>query len=251
MSDLITVQGVVLSAMPVGEYDRRIVLLTRERGKISAFAKGARRQNSPFMAAANPFVFGTFTLFEGRSSYNLNQVSVSRHFAELAGEQPGIYYGYYFLELADYFGREGTDEKEMLNLLYLTVMALLNKSIDDRLVRCVFELRTMTIQGMMPALFSCVCCGKETDGEELFFSQDSHGLVCRECLKTGEVLDARRISPGVLYAMQYIVRAPMGKLYTFAVNEEILKELEQHIHTYTALNTDKKFKSLQILEMMR
>ena len=237
MSDLITVQGVVLSAMPVGDYDKRIVLLTRERGKISAFAKGARRQNSPFMAAANPFVFGSFTLYEGRTSYNLNQVSVQHHFVELATRQPGVYYGYYFLELADYFGKEGTDEKEMMNLLYVTIKAILNPHIEDRLVRCIYELRTMVIQGVMPQLFQCAGCGRELTEEEtgeLFFSQDEHGILCADWSR-----------------MRYIAVSPLAKLYTFTVRDDVLRELERHIYRYTELNTDKRFKSLEILELMR
>ena len=232
MSDLITVQGVVLSAMPVGDYDKRIVLLTRERGKISAFAKGARRQNSPFMAAANPFVFGSFTLYEGRTSYNLNQVSVQHHFVELATQQPGVYYGYYFLELADYFGKEGTDEKEMMNLLYV--------------------LRAMVIQGVMPQLFQCAGCGRELTEEEtgeLFFSQDEHGILCADCSRMA--MDRKRISAAALYAMRYIAVSPLAKLYTFTVRDDVLRELERHIYRYTELNTDKRFKSLEILELMR
>lgn len=249
MSDLITVQGVVISAMPIGEYDKRIVLLTRERGKISAFARGARRVNSPFMAAAEPFVFGNFTLYEGRTSYNLNQVNVTHHFMELATMQPGIYYGYYFLELADYFGKEGTDEREMMNLLYVTVKALMNPHVEDALVRCIFELRTMAEQGYCPELVSCENCSKDELSEtEVFFSQENHGIVCQSCAVG--VRDAVRISGAALYAMRYIVSAPMGKLYTFSVSSQVLAELERIIHTYTEKNTDRKFKSLEILKVM-
>ena len=58
----IVVTGMVLSQTAIGENDRRVVILSKERGKIAAFARGARRPTSQFLSGTQPMSFGEFTM---------------------------------------------------------------------------------------------------------------------------------------------------------------------------------------------
>jgi len=246
MSNPITVTGLVLSVAPQGEYDRRVVLLTKERGKISAFARGARRSNSALLAATNVFVFGTFSLYEGRNSYTLVQASVKEYFTEIAKAQPEVYYGFYFLELASYYAREGIEETAMINLIYLTLRALLNKNLDNQLIRVIFELKTMVINGEYPQVFACQSC--EANEELVAISITKSGVYCQNCVTNAS--DSQNISPSSLYTMQYIISAPLEKLYTFTVSPEVLEEVKAIMKRYKGYYIEKSFKALEILEMI-
>lgn len=241
-----TVNGVVLLAAPAGEYDKRLVLLTKERGKITAFARGARKSTSPLLAAANPFVFATFYVYEGRTAYNLYQAEIHHHFADLAKEIPGVYYGFYFLEFADYYGREGVDGSDTVNLLFVALKSLGNPRISNELVRYVFELKLMVQNGEYPQVFECVSCGKRED--LTYFSFSKSGVLCSSCAAGGK--EGKKISPSLLYTMQYVIGSPLDKLYTFTVTDAVLAEFAAVMKEYVKKYTDRRFKSLEILEMM-
>ena len=245
MNQSITVTGMVLSVTPIGEYDKRVVILSKEKGKISAFAKGARRQNSPLMGVTNPFAFGKFELYEGRTSYNVVQANISNYFRELTADLEGAYYGFYFMEVADYFTREYNDEREMLKLLYQSMRALSSGKINRELVRYIFELKALVINGESPEVFRCANCG--VGGRDVVFSSKNHGMICTECraLATDEI----SLSRAGIYTLQYIVSSSIEKLYTFTVSDEVLAELKKVVKQYTDSHIDKRFKSLEILEI--
>lgn len=211
MQELSDVTGIVLKCEPIGEYDRRVVILTTERGKISAFAKGARKQGNRLMASTNPFCFGKFKLFEGRSSYSINEAEISNYFEEMRVDFEKACYGMYFLEVMDYYTRENNDEKQMLKLLYQSLRALCSDSYDNRLVRSIFEIKSVILNGEYP------------------------GLGDRQYLDS------------TVYAAKYIEDSSIEKLYTFSVSEEVLKELTGIAEKVINVSVDRKFKSLEIL----
>lgn len=213
MQDYITVTGIVIKAEPIGEYDRRVVILTSKKGKISAFARAARKAGSRLMAPSNPFSFGQFRLYAGRNSYTMAEAEISNYFEELRQDFIGAYYGMYFLEICDYYTRENNDELQMLKLLYQSLRALTSKAIPHKLVRCIYELKSIMVNGEFdPA------CNQEN------------------------LLESTR------YTINYIMTTPVEKLYNFSVSEEVLTELGYFCSRLCRHIFDRNFKSIEILE---
>lgn len=215
-SQICTVTGIVLSAVPVGEYDKSVALLTKERGKIRAFARGARRPGNPLMAASNVFAFGEFQLYEGRTAYSISQVSIRNYFGELMRDFEGACFGQYFLEFADYYTRENADGMDFLCLVYQSLRALSAPALPRVLVRRIYELKAMTLTG--------------------------------ECPQTFEQFESWNLDPSTLYALQYVVASSIEKLYTFRLTDRVFEEFSRVVVWLQAHYIEHQFKSLEILE---
>lgn len=214
MREAVRLTGMVIKAAPSGETDKRLVILTRERGKITAFARGARRPGSLLLAAGRPFSFGQFVLYEGRDAYSLQSAEISNYFEELSQDVEGLCYGSYFLEFTDYYARENLDGSAMLKLLYQSVRALLNGAIPDRLIRRVYELKAMVLNGE-------------------YTEQPP-----------------REVGDSANYTWEFVVLSPIERLYTFTLTEAVLEEFGRCVEINKKRFIDREFHSLDILESM-
>ena len=216
MQELFTVTGMILKAEPFGEYDRRVVILTKERGKIAAFAKGARKQGSRLLAATNPFCFGEFKLFAGQNSYSLSEANITNYFEGVRSDFELAFYGMYFLEMADYYARENSDEKQLLKLLYQSLTALTHPTLERDFVKMIYEIKAIMINGEFPG-----------------------------------VPEQRDDLSGADRAIRHLWDTPAQNVYSFRVSEAVQKELSERCEEIRKRVIDKEFKSLEMLNSLK
>lgn len=235
--------GMILQTSPLREYDRRVEILTKELGRISAFAQGARRPNSALSACTILFTFGTFTLYPGKDSYRLQSGAIQTQFGELSQDYDALCYCSYFAEMARYFTRENVEASQELMLMYMTLRAVMHGRVELPLVRVIYEMRLMMIEGELLELFQCLHCGtKEVNTLYL----QAGGLVCASCVAKDNNLKGAYpiiLSSDAMYTLQYIITSDWNKLYAFGVSKEVLGELTHFMKRYLGRYLPHQFQS--------
>lgn len=180
-------EAIVLRTHKLGEADRIITLLTRERGKVRAVAKGVRRTKSKFGARLEPFSRVDLLVFEGKNLDIITQAeSLNAYGQDLALDYSLWTAGQTMLETADRLTPEDSVSAESQYLLLVGALrTLVTGEHAAGLVLDAFLLRSLSMAGYSPTLNACVICG--VAGTQPFFHVSSGGALCVEHRVPGSV----------------------------------------------------------------
>ncbi len=221
MFDNIEARGIVLDTSLIKEYDKRLVILTENLGRITVFANGARRKNSPLTAISQKFVMGNFHIRpSSQNSYTLISADVAETFRDMSLDIEKMAYASYVSEVAGYFTQDGVPAGSELNLLYVSYKAILGDQLSLRLIKPVFECKLLDIEGLMSL-------------EEV-----------------ERVYKPRIISPSARYALEFVLSRKIAETYSFNVKDEIADELYDILSAFLKTQCDRHFKSLDILDTL-
>ncbi len=190
--------AIVIRRIDFGETDKILALFSRERGKIPAIAKGARKSKSKLSGAVELLTFGKYELSLGRNLDIVTQADVKESFAGIRKDIRKAAGATYFLELTDHLLEEREPNPELFDLLLSSLYVLQNGANSEVLARG-FEVKAMDILGYRPQAVQCVLCGETAEGGMVNFSPSAGGLVCGKCGRLPE--DTIEVSKAAMNAI--------------------------------------------------
>jgi len=213
---LYTTEAIILRTYKLGEADRIVVFLTRDRGKRRGVAQGARRMRSRFGGALEPLTRVEVTYFEKES-----RELVSLNYAEPLSSPlwsvraDALGHTGYFAELIDECALEG-DADERLYRLGSSLIDALAAAVPIEALARYFEYWLLRLQGVYPTQLD----GMSLSGEAVAFLRA-----------------AARVGP--------------DRIEGLAPSPRALRELEAVHRTLIAAHLEKDLKSARVLRELR
>ena len=244
--DTIVTMGLVLRETRYKEADRILTILTPELGVISASAPNSLRLKSKLFSACGLFCYSEFVLVPGRNMYTVREASVNTIFHGVSSSIEGMGLAMYLDEMAVSLSPTGTEAGKELRLLLNCLYMISRQKADLRVIKAVFELRTMSECGFMPQLVCCRDCGTYDEGDAFYLDAQEGHLLCAACAaKAGKNCN---LDKAALFALRHICLVEDKKIFAFKISVGSLAKLSAVAENYALTHLDKPLKSYAFLK---
>ena len=176
-------EALVLRSIAYGDADAVVQLLTRGRGRIAVFVRGAKTSRKRFGGALEPFgrIEALVSEREGQELWSLREARVVEGHRGLRDDLHRIAHAGYAAELSHDLTRAGEPADGLFALLEEFLTRLSSGAARSGRLRA-FELLALEAAGLAPELSACARCGEEVPPGRATFDPDAGGLVCKNCI---------------------------------------------------------------------
>jgi DNA repair protein RecO (recombination protein O) len=219
----VKVRGLVLKEYETGEADKRLLLLCKEKGRITVYARGARKPRSKFMAAAQIFTYSDFILAQGKGFYSLCQADVIESFYNLRTDYDRLCAAHSIAETCEATLLENSDCDTLLLLVLKSLSNLTKGKLPPTQIKSVFLTRFFDFYGLRPHSDECAVCGLPADEMQGKFFWGAEGLECG--IHTAENKRVIQLSQATAAAFSHILNSELSQAFQFTAHETVLEEL--------------------------
>lgn len=239
--------GLVIRQADFSESSRVVTLFTRDFGKISAVAKGAKRLKGPFESALD-LLTESRLVFLKKSSGGLDlltECQLMARFRPPAGNLHSLYGGYYVAELLAGL----TEEYDPHPVLYdeaVTTLRRLAEEADFRWPVLRFEVILLREIGHLPDFRACLACGRAVvDYANFVFWVSQGGLLCPNCRK--QEFASHPIHGPTLQLFEQLSADELPETSLDQISKKTLQELRHLITAAICQPLDRRPKMLSYL----
>ena len=244
-------KALVLREVDYRESDKILTLLTQEQGKLTVSARGCRKKGSAIAAGCQLLAWSEMVLYDYHGKWAVKEAAAERLFQGVRDDLERLSLGCYFAEVAEALALEGIPSPELLSLSLNSLHAL------DRmgekplpLVKTAFEWRSMCLAGYEPLVEGCAVCGADPPAEARFHLREGvlHCAACRD--RVGEGI-SMPLNGQALAALRHIVLGDPKRLFSFRLEGEGLRQLEDAGEAYLHTQLERGFRTLDFYKQLR
>lgn len=240
---LYRVDAVVLRQRDLAEADRILVLYTRQRGKLSAVARGIRRSRSRLGGSLQLFSYASVQLAVGRSLEVITQAGAVDLYYRLRQDVQRYAHASYVAELLDTLIDDGLSDENLFDLLTGTLRGMDAGGEPATLTRC-FEVKLLSRLGYGPELDVCVGCGEPPGAGTTGFSVVQGGIVCERCVGQQGAL---RLSRAAHRAMRDLREIDIDEIAARRLSSAVQGELASLLRSFVDSHLERPLRSTSFL----
>lgn len=238
-----TNEVIVLGTKNRGDADKLLRFFSREAGKITAMAYGARRARSQVAGSLQLFNRLEVTLSAGERIETVRACRLIEHPGKVTEDLTAMAYASFVAELVLELSPDNEPQPEMFDELVFIIRAF--REHNPRIVALSAAFKLLALSGLSLELDTCINCGKPIEDDALIDVKEG-GAICKNCGKD----TAEELSPSARELIKRLTELNLERPEKFSVKGGDLLAAEKIMLDYLPEILGKKLKALDFISKL-